>query len=237
MSFSAWANRLDGGRADDGQQGCACREHALAGRSGDRLGVYRSVGAVGPRVERSFVDIERGRLHTPRMMIDRKVLATIGYEAADLTDFITTLHSANVTRLIDVREIPVSRRKGFAKRALSEALTRAGIEYLHLRGLGDPKEGRQAARAGDFVKFKRVFNNHMRSDSAQTDLEKAAQLAAEGGACLMCYERDHTSCHRAIVAAAISGNVSATIRHLVVGVGLGRQQDRSGSFELVQERT
>jgi uncharacterized protein (DUF488 family) len=146
-------------------------------------------------------------------------LATIGYESANLADFIHTLHGAGVTCLIDVRELPISRRKGFAKRALSEGLEDAGIEYIHLRGLGDPKEGREAARAGDMTRFKRVFTAHMKTSVAQSDLRRAAELVSGGAACLMCYERDHATCHRSIVAKAISDILPVTILHLNVNVG------------------
>lgn len=147
-------------------------------------------------------------------------LATIGYEAANLADFIATLRQADIGRLIDVRELAISRRKGFAKRALSEALANAGIEYVHLRGLGDPKEGREAARAGDVARFRKVFRSHMTTDAAQADLRTATRLVEEGGACLMCYERDHTTCHRSIIATVISGNIPAVLRHLGVTEGL-----------------
>jgi len=163
------------------------------------------------------------------MVTNGITLATIGYESAELVDFIATLKQAGVNRLIDVRELPISRRKGFAKKALSEALTRAGIEYLHLRGLGDPKEGRDAARAGNMALFTRVFNRHMKSESARTDLQSAVRYAAEGGVCLMCYERDPSVCHRSIVASAISGEVKITVRHLGVREGIGR--DLCGTSE------
>jgi uncharacterized protein (DUF488 family) len=74
------------------------------------------------------------------MGIKQTILATIGYEGADVDDFVATLRSAGIRRLIDVRELAISRRRGFAKRALSGALADADIEYVHLRGLGDPKE-------------------------------------------------------------------------------------------------
>jgi len=150
-------------------------------------------------------------------------LSTIGYEAADLADFIATLQRAKVKRLLDVRELPISRRKGFAKKALSEALGAANIEYIHLRGLGDPKEGRDAARAGNLAQFRRIFTNHMVSSAAQADLHVASQYVEQGGACLMCYERDHNTCHRGIVAVAISNMLGAQIRHLGVKHGLGRE--------------
>lgn len=183
----------------------------------------------------SVVDNELSSLHTRDMGTTRIVLTTIGYEGANLTDFIATLQEAGISRLIDVRELPMSRRKGFAKQALSEALAGAGIEYVHLRGLGDPKEGREAARAGNFVEFVRVFNNHMRSEIAQTDLKRAIGLVAQGGACLMCYERNHAACHRSIVAKAISDSVKGTIRNLGVREGLGRHYERNARLELVVE--
>lgn len=170
------------------------------------------------------------------MGTERKILATIGYEAADLADFIATLRAASVTCLIDIRELAISRRRGFAKRALSAALTDAGIGYVHLRGLGDPKAGRQAARAGDAARFRHVFTRHMRTEIAQVDLRRAADLVAEGGACLMCFERDHSACHRTIVAQALSDTVPATIRHLGVSIGLASSRPRVGVRESAQER-
>lgn len=169
------------------------------------------------------------------MATKRTTLATIGYESADLNDFIATLQRAGINRLIDVRELPISRRKGFAKKALSEALAYAGIEYVHLRGLGDPKEGREAARAGNLARFTRVFSRHMETEIAQADLRSAARYVAEGGACLMCYERDHTTCHRGIVAKNISGMVDVIVRHLGVNHGLGRQSTTGARPDLVAE--
>ena len=159
------------------------------------------------------------------MVIRNTTLATIGYEGAALEDFVTTLSTASVKRLIDVRELAISRRRGFAKTALSAALAEAGIEYVHLRGLGDPKEGRDAARTGDVARFLKVFRAHMRTQKAQGDLKVAVDLVAVGGACLMCYERDHTACHRALVADAISATVPVKIRHLGVRHGIAASDD------------
>ena len=158
--------------------------------------------------------------HDPRMEHQTPTLATIGYEGALLDDFIATLRAASVRLLIDVRELPISRRKGFAKGALSAALILADIGYLHLRGLGDPKPGRDAARAGDFPGFLAIFNAHLSTSSAQLDLGIAARHAAAGGACLMCYERDHEACHRKLVAEAIHATVPIRIRNIGVRSGL-----------------
>jgi uncharacterized protein (DUF488 family) len=165
------------------------------------------------------------------------ILATIGYENADLSDFIASLHAASVTCLVDVRELAISRRRGFSKSALSAALEADGIDYVHLRGLGDPKEGREAARRGDHARFVGVFTRHMKTPVAQTDLVRAASLVARGGACLMCYERDHTSCHRSIVATAISATIPTTIRHIGVSAGIAARSITTTARDLAPEWT
>jgi uncharacterized protein (DUF488 family) len=171
------------------------------------------------------------------MGIKHTILATIGYEGADVDDFVATLRTAGIRRLIDVRELAISRRRGFAKRALSDALTDAGIEYVHLRGLGDPKEGREAARAGDYTRFKKVFGGHLKTETAQADLRTAMRLVADGAACLMCFERDHTGCHRTIVAQALSDNMPLTIRHLGVRSGLANSRSQAKARKFSEERT
>ncbi len=147
------------------------------------------------------------------------VLLSIGYEGAALEDFIATLKAARVGQLLDIREAPVSRRPGYSKRELARALEAAGIAYLHLRGLGNPKPGREAAKSCDTKTYLRIFTDHMKTVLAQSDLTRAAEHARRGGACLLCYERDHRRCHRDIVAAALADETGATIRHLKVREG------------------
>ena len=149
-------------------------------------------------------------------------LATIGYESASLDDFLATLREAGVTILIDVRQSPASRRLGFSKVRLREATEGAGIRYVHLVGLGDPKEGRDAARQGRMTEFRQIFTRHLRTDEAQTDLQIAADLVREGGACLLCYERQPEFCHRSIVAEALMATTGIDVRHLGVRGGLAR---------------
>ena len=168
------------------------------------------------------------------MKVPRTTITTIGYEAASLADFLATLQAANVTRLIDVRQLAMSRRPGFAKNALTMALAAVGIDYVHLKGLGDPKEGREAARAGDESRFRMVFLAHMATEAAKTDLAKAVEFVSQGGACLMCYERDHMTCHRSIVAKAISDIFPTSIRHL--GVRPIRASHKQATRDLVEER-
>jgi uncharacterized protein (DUF488 family) len=145
------------------------------------------------------------------------VLMTIGYEGATQEDFVAALRAAQVSILLDVREAPVSRRPGFSKRDLAAAVEAAGIAYLHLRGLGNPKPGRDAAKVGDTDTYLRIFNDHMKSEVARSDLRRAASYARRGGACLMCYERDHRRCHRDIVAAALAAETGVAVCRLEVG--------------------
>lgn len=138
-------------------------------------------------------------------------LFTIGYEKTRLPGFVATLEQHGITRVIDVREVPWSRRPEYAKGALAARLTSAGIEYVHLRGLGTPKPGREAVRSGDIETFEAIFHAHMGSAAAQTDLARAVTLTLESPSCLLCFERDPARCHRSIVATAVAGRTGQAI--------------------------
>ena len=71
-------------------------------------------------------------------------LFTIGYEGATMADFLAALGAAGVRRVIDVRALPLSRRSGFSKTPLKNALAEVGIDYVHLKALGTPPSGRAA---------------------------------------------------------------------------------------------
>lgn len=147
------------------------------------------------------------------------MLATIGYESANLSDFIATLHLGGVDILVDIRDRAQSRRKGFSKTALSEELASAGIGYVHYRELGDPPAGRDAARRGDFDRFRRIFGEVMETEKAREALAQLQQLALENRICLMCYERDETTCHRKIVADHLQTEMKCKTKHLGVRKG------------------
>ena len=148
-------------------------------------------------------------------------LATIGYEGTTIDAVLNTMLAADVGLLIDVRAVPQSRKPGFSKRQLAAALDGAGIDYVHLQGLGTPKPGRDAVRAGHPERMEVIFRDHMKSDRAQVDLARARQLAMEPArrrsACLLCFERDHNTCHRRLVAEMIVGETQQTVLHLAVG--------------------
>ncbi|HQT77297.1 MAG: hypothetical protein B7Z80_11230 [Rhodospirillales bacterium 20-64-7] len=142
-------------------------------------------------------------------------LQTIGYEGCTIDSVIRTLRDAGTALLIDVRAVAASRKPGFSKRQLAAALDQAGIGYVHLQGLGTPKPGRDAVRAGHPERMVPIFREHMTSDRAQAELAQAKQLARERRACLLCFERDHTTCHRRLIAELISDETGQPVQHLL----------------------
>lgn len=131
-----------------------------------------------------------------------KKLITIGYEGAELRHFLSTLEALDVNTLLDIRELPISRRPGFAKTALREGLASVGIAYRHEPRLGSPKDVRHQLREdGDYKRFFKTFGKHLDKQS-----ELLEQLTSElsGTVALLCYERDHKTCHRLAVAEAMS---------------------------------
>src|SRR5204862_8110274 len=100
---------------------------------------------------------------------------TIGYEATTMAEFIASLKDAGVERVIDVRALPLSRRPGFSKSPLRAALEEEGMEYVHLKALGTPAEGRSAARAGRHEDMKCIYAGQL---TMQEDLVIYAQLTA-----------------------------------------------------------
>ena len=141
-------------------------------------------------------------------------LATIGYEGCTAGAVVEALRDAHIGLLIDVRAVPRSRKPGFSKRQLAASLDEAGIAYVHLQPLGTPKPGRDAARAGHPERMEAIFRDHMTSDPAQAALADAKALVRERPACLLCFERDHTTCHRRLVADMIAAETGQPVVHL-----------------------
>lgn len=141
-------------------------------------------------------------------------LATIGYEAATLPDVIQSLKAAGVEVVIDVRAVAASRRAGFSKTLLANSLAAAGVDYVHLRQLGTPKPGREAARKGDIAAMTAIFADHMAEPGPQLELARAREIAAERKAALLCYEADHEGCHRSILARQMCDALGCEIENL-----------------------
>ena len=131
-------------------------------------------------------------------------LFTVGYEGTDIQDFTASLKEQGVRCVADVRKNPVSRKKGFSKRLLAEALLKVGIEYVHLPGLGVPTEWRKLAKE-ELITRKKMFSDYVKKIlPKQTDeIDLLRKLMRKKGLALLCYEADAHDCHRSYVVNAL----------------------------------
>jgi uncharacterized protein (DUF488 family) len=137
-------------------------------------------------------------------MAKAKRLFTIGYEQTPAKAVLDELAGAGVKLLVDVRAVTSSRRPGFSKNQLAAGLDERGIAYVHLKGLGTPKEGRLAARSGRYDELERIFARHLKTAQAREELDELSALVKKAGpVCLLCYERNHEHCHRRWIAEII----------------------------------
>ena len=149
------------------------------------------------------------------MSAPRTHIATIGYEGATVPSFLEALRKDRTSLLVDVRALAMSRRPGFAKSRLAANLADAGIDYLHLRGLGTPADGRAAARAGKHERMREIFREHLTTPIAQADLATLRSIVSSGRrVCLLCFEADARHCHRSLVIDALAGSQSLEVANL-----------------------
>ena len=139
-------------------------------------------------------------------------LFTIGYEGVAQQHVLDALKSAGVEMLVDVRAIAASRRPGFAKSALKAGVASVGIDYLHLRALGTPADGRLAARTGRYDDMRRIFEAHLATPEPTHELEALRGLIGQKRCCLLCFERQPHHCHRLVVAEHLA---PASLHHLL----------------------
>ncbi|HSQ98751.1 MAG TPA: DUF488 domain-containing protein [Sphingomicrobium sp.] len=137
---------------------------------------------------------------------------TIGYEGTTVGEFIGALQEAGVERVIDVRALPLSRRPGFSKSPLRAALAQAGIDYVHLKALGTPADGRAAARAGRHADLERIYAGQLELPEAMVQSAQMLELARERPSALLCMEREPAHCHRTLLLGAVAP--TAKVVHL-----------------------
>ena len=129
----------------------------------------------------------------------RPVVLTIGYERHQTPEsLVSLLTEAGVERLVDVRDLPMSRRRGFSKTALAQALEAAGVAYEHTRPLGNPKPYRDLYRSGQQEEGERLFLAHLRNGSGPA-VDALSATLQDWRTCLLCFEHDHRDCHRALI--------------------------------------
>lgn len=140
-------------------------------------------------------------------------LYTFGYEGLNLPSFIARLEQAGVRQVVDVRELALSRKKGFSKNGLASALIGHGISYIHMAALGCPKPIRNRYKHDrDWGIYEERFRAYLKTQS-QAVLE-VARLAKEKVSCLVCFEADFRQCHRSMVARAATGRGAPSVIHL-----------------------
>lgn len=146
------------------------------------------------------------------MMIE---LMTIGYEALTLPEFFGILERCRVSMLVDIRELPISRKPGFAKAALGAGAAKHGLKYEHVVELGCPRDIRHEYRAdSDWGRYTKRFKAYL--DEQTEALGKLAGWMRDERCCLLCYEEDFNFCHRSFVAdkAAALMDEDVKINHL-----------------------
>lgn len=154
------------------------------------------------------------RSKTGRIRSDANVVFhTIGYEEASVPDFLARLVAHKITVIVDVRDLPLSRRRGFSKNQLRDHLRAAGIRYEHVRALGAPKPLRHRLRQGGawgeyVVGYRQVLTANQKA------VVGLRELATNERICLLCYERDPEQCHRSLVAAEMQGGARGTQFHV-----------------------
>lgn len=136
-------------------------------------------------------------------------LVSIGYEGRTADHLIWTLVDLKVSYLVDVRLTPVSRKPGLSKTKLRLALTQAGISYVHLPALGNPKENREPFRNGQVNDGCIEFSRLMDRPVAIAALDQLESLARDHLTAVLCFERDHDRCHRQVVVGAVHQRLGA----------------------------
>ncbi|MCL7380847.1 DUF488 family protein [Streptomyces sp. 35G-GA-8] len=153
---------------------------------------FFTVGAVAEALEVSLDELFQETKVAPSLW-------SAGYEGRDIDSFVSSLLDNRIDVVADVRLTPISRKKGFSKTRLGQALAEAGIEYTHLRGLGNPKDNRAPFWEGRLDVGRARFRGVLRSEEAQTDLERLAEHARQSRVAVLCFEKDESRCHRQVV--------------------------------------
>ncbi len=140
-------------------------------------------------------------------------LFTIGYEGQALDDVLGKLKANKIELVVDVRALPLSRKRGFSKNAFAKALDGVGIAYAHRVALGTPKPMRtRYKRDHDFGALKASFEKYLENQTYS--LLELIELVKGKRACLLCFEADPNLCHRSLVVAAARKLGGPPAKHL-----------------------
>jgi uncharacterized protein (DUF488 family) len=169
---------------------------------------FFTVGALATALDVSLDDLFRDAVQSVGG------LWSVGYEGRDIGSFVAALVDARIDTVADVRLTPISRKPGFSKTRLSEALNAAGIEYMHLRSLGNPKDNRAPFWEGRLTEGRARFAAMLRSESAVADLSRLADYARTSRVAVLCFEEDAERCHRTVVLEEVRRRCDVTVTSL-----------------------
>lgn len=140
---------------------------------------------------------------------------TLGYEKRNIEEFISVLKKANVQILIDIRETAWSYKRDFCKTRFKQALDKKGIEYVHVKDLGNPRQLRKSDSDRGIVlnKYRKYLEE---TESGVFELMGIIDYAKKSNCnlCLTCYEREHLECHRSVIIDHIKSLISISVTHL-----------------------
>lgn len=140
-------------------------------------------------------------------------LYTLGYEGMTVDEYFGILKQNGVAVLADVRDLPISHKKGFSKAALAEKCVQHDIQYVHHKELGCPKEIRQAYRKDhNWDVFRQKYVPFLQTKTKA--LEELIQIASGKSVCLLCFEADPAGCHRSLICDEIIARHPFQITHL-----------------------
>lgn len=141
------------------------------------------------------------------------IVFTIGYEGLNIDTFMSLLADNDIDTVVDIRELPLSRKPGFSKKALANVLNLSGREYVHMVDLGCPKPVRDHYREDcNWKRYTEGFLKHLKMQ--EEAIAEVSALVASSNCVLLCYEADFNYCHRSMVANAVKDYCGARITHI-----------------------
>lgn len=138
-------------------------------------------------------------------------LVSVGYEGRTADDLLAVLIELKVDVVADVRLTPMSRKPGLSKTKLRDALAAAGVDYVHLKALGNPKENREPFWTGAVAIGVTRFRELMTAPESSASLDDLTELARTRRVAVLCFERDHARCHRQVVTEEVTARSEDTL--------------------------
>jgi hypothetical protein len=156
----------------------------------------------------------RGRLLKSRLKGSSiMTIFTIGYEGLNTDMFMTLLSRHSVETIVDIRELPLSRKPGFSKKSLATTLNCSGLEYVHMVNLGCPRPVRERYKAdGNWGRYTEGFLTYLKTQD--TAIAALSELVKSSNCALLCFEADPNYCHRSLVAAAVQDYAGMPVTHI-----------------------